>query len=68
MKWGKSKEKSKKIAKKFLTNQNAYAIIQYVPRYAACWCGSMAEQLICNQQVDGSTPFTSSTVLSTEPK
>ena len=24
------------------------------------WCGSMAEQLICNQQVDGSTPFTSS--------
>ena len=25
-----------------------------------CWCGSMAEQLICNQQVDGSTPFTSS--------
>ena len=24
-----------------------------------CWCGSMAEQLICNQQVDGSTPFTS---------
>ncbi len=28
-----------------------------------CWCGSMAEQLICNQQVDGSTPFTSSNVL-----
>ena len=27
---------------------------------AKCWCGSMAEQLICNQQVDGSTPFTSS--------
>ena len=27
---------------------------------APCWCGSMAEQLICNQQVDGSTPFTSS--------
>ena len=25
-----------------------------------CWCGSMAEQLICNQQVGGSTPFTSS--------
>ena len=24
------------------------------------WCGSMAEQLICNQQVGGSTPFTSS--------
>ena len=27
-----------------------------------CWCGSMAEQLICNQQVDGSTPFTSSSL------
>ena len=26
------------------------------------WCGSMAEQLICNQQVGGSTPFTSSMV------
>ena len=25
-----------------------------------CWCGSTAEQLICNQQVDGSNPFTSS--------
>ena len=25
-----------------------------------CWRGSMAEQLICNQQVDGSTPFASS--------
>ena len=24
------------------------------------WCGSMAEQLICNQQVAGSTPVTSS--------
>ena len=24
-----------------------------------CWCGSMAEQLICNQQVVGSTPITS---------
>ena len=24
------------------------------------WCGSMAEQLICNQQVVGSTPITSS--------
>ncbi len=29
-------------------------------RRARRWCGSMAEQLICNQQVDGSTPFTSS--------
>lgn len=25
-----------------------------------CWCGSMAEQLIRNEQVDGSIPFTSS--------
>ena len=24
------------------------------------WCGSMAEQLIRNEQVDGSIPFTSS--------
>ena len=24
------------------------------------WCGSMAEQLICNQQVGGSSPSTSS--------
>ena len=31
-----------------------------------CWCGSMAEQLICNQQVDGSTPFTSSNQKSKE--
>ena len=28
-----------------------------------CWCGSMAEQLICNQQVVGSTPITSSIFL-----
>ena len=26
-----------------------------------CWCGSMVEQLTCNQQVEGSIPFTSST-------
>ena len=25
------------------------------------WCGSMVEQLTCNQQVEGSIPFTSST-------
>ena len=36
-----------------------YAIILRV-KARVCWCGSMAEQLICNQQVDGSTPFTSS--------
>ena len=28
--------------------------------YRFCWCGSMAEQLTCNQQVVGSTPITSS--------
>ena len=27
------------------------------------WCGSMAEQLICNQQVVGSTPITSSSYI-----
>ena len=26
----------------------------------SCWCGSMVEQLTCNQQVEGSIPFTSS--------
>ena len=33
----------------------------------ACWCGSMAEQLICNQQVVGSTPITSSIFLGDFP-
>ena len=32
-----------------------------------CWCGSMAEQLICNQQVVGSTPITSSIFLGDFP-
>ena len=32
------------------------------------WCGSMAEQLICNQQVDGSTPFTSSSDVRRPPR
>ena len=31
------------------------------------WCGSMAEQLICNQQVVGSTPITSSIFLGDFP-
>ena len=26
-----------------------------------CWRGSMVEQLTCNQQVEGSIPFASST-------
>ena len=34
-----------------------YNIIRYER-----WCGSMAEQLICNQQVVGSTPITSSRI------
>ena len=55
----------KKIFKKVLTNRKLSAIILHVPFTTTllvrmCWCGSMAEQLICNQQVDGSTPFTSS--------
>ena len=47
-----------KLLKKVLTSENLSVIIVTVPR----WCGSMAEQLICNQQVDGSTPFTSSSL------
>ena len=35
----------------------------YNSQCSARWCGSMAEQLTCNQQVDGSTPFTSSKIL-----
>ena len=35
-------------------------MIEYHRCKTTCWRGSMAEQLICNQQVDGSTPFTSS--------
>ena len=64
-------EKNKKILifeKKDLTNKIGYGIIltfrsdvrSRESRFR--WCGSMAEQLICNQQVDGSTPFTSSKV------
>ena len=54
-----------KFFKKHLTNAKLSAIILHVPFTTTllvrmCWCGSMAEQLICNQQVDGSTPFTSS--------
>ena len=41
-----------------MTNKIFYAKITSVARI--CWRGSMAEQLICNQQVDGSTPFASS--------
>ena len=31
-------------------------------QFNICWCGSMAEQLTCNQQVVGSTPITSSKI------
>ncbi len=51
-----------KILKFLLTNKILCDRIRCVAGQL-CWCGSMAEQLICNQQVDGSTPFTSSTVL-----
>ena len=49
---------------------SAYAIIYTVAAIAVantCWCGSMAEQLICNQQVVGSTPITSSIQLGNSP-
>ena len=46
----------KKVFKNLLTIIK-YCDIIYMLR---CWCGSMAEQLICNQQVVGSTPITSS--------
>ena len=49
----------KKISKKVLTIRFRYAIMSTF-RKNARWCGSMAEQLICNQQVVGSTPITSS--------
>ena len=55
------RQKSKKTFKKLLTNARLCGIISFV-QYGTpkCWCGSMAEQLICNQQVVGSTPITSS--------
>ncbi len=42
-----------------MTSKILYVKITTVAR-KICWRGSMAEQLICNQQVDGSTPFASS--------
>ena len=65
-----SKNIPKKIPKKFLTffkkaldKSSALCYNIVVPLMNVinnCWCGSMAEHLICNQAVDGSTPFTSS--------
>ena len=42
-----------------MTTQDTYDIILFADAESVseiCWCGSMAEQLICNQQVVGSTP------------
>ena len=49
-----------------MTKEKRFVIISIVIALV-CWCGSMAEQLICNQQVDGSTPFTSSIYLGEFP-
>ena len=60
----KIRKKYKIFFKKGLTKWFWYAIITIVAEksvYTVRWCGSMAEQLICNQQVVGSTPITSST-------
>ena len=64
-KWNTFLKKSSlsKKTKKVLTIRNRYDIINLALRgekNIICWCGSMAEQLICNQQVVGSTPITSS--------
>ena len=59
-------KKVKNISKKVLTIHLRYAIISTF-RKNARWCGSMAEQLICNQQVVGSTPITSSIFLGDFP-
>ena len=60
----KNAKKPKKIQKNFQKSVDKrhslwYNIIRPI-RNAKRWCGSMAEQLICNQQVVGSTPITSS--------
>ena len=57
-------KKSRKIKKqkKFKKSIDKHNLFCYNIDCSARWCGSMAEQLICNQQVDGSTPFTSSSL------
>ena len=50
----------KGLDKKALTWYNTNVPKRFGSIATVRWCGSMAEQLICNQQVDGSTPFTSS--------
>ena len=53
------------LQKRGLTSPMGCAIILL---FENRWCGSMAEQLICNQQVDGSTPFTSSSDVRRQPR
>ena len=55
-------KKNKKNSKKSKKGIDKRKSICYNIACSARWCGSMAEQLICNQQVDGSTPFTSSSI------
>ena len=52
-------KKSSKNFKNPLDKQKAFCY--NINRYER-WCGSMAEQLICNQQVVGSNPITSSII------
>ena len=56
------KELKKEFLKKFKKSIDKTKLFCYNIDCSARWCGSMAEQLICNQQVDGSTPFTSSSI------
>ena len=56
------KELKKEFLKKFKKSIDKIKLFCYNIDCSARWCGSMAEQLICNQQVDGSTPFTSSSL------
>ena len=61
------KELKKEFLKKFKKSIDKTKLFCYNIDCSARWCGSMAEQLICNQQVDGSTPFTSSNYMGEFP-
>ena len=54
------KSGAKNSKKYFLKPIDKAATFCYNIKCSIRWCGSMAEQLICNQQVVGSTPITSS--------
>ena len=56
------KTSKKLFSKKYKKGIDKSKMFCYNSDCSARWCGSMAEQLICNQQVDGSTPFTSSSI------